>query len=237
MIVLAIDTCDPRGGVTILRDDEVLYSANHSSTEEYSSWLLPSVDRVLDMAGCRMPDVDAYGVASGPGSFTGVRIGLTTVKAWGEVYRKPIAAVSRLEAIAWQAWGGTEYVATFADARRGQVFGAVYKRSESELERIGDEMVMPPGRFVQAASELAAGERIAWAFTDAAPVFDTEEWKERARLKEGTELVSGYLDIAIGRIARNAVVAGRTTDALRLDANYVRRSDAEIFWKGAANGH
>lgn len=237
MIVLSIDTCDSRGGVSVLQDDKVLYCANHSSTEEYSSWLLPAVYQVLKKADCRMSDVDAYGVASGPGSFTGVRIGLTTVKAWGEVYRKPIAAVSRLEAIAWQAWGGTEYVAAFADAQRGQVFGAVYRRSEGELQRIGEEMVIPPGRFVQVASELTSGERIAWAFTDSDPVFNTEEWKEREKLNEGTELVSGYLDIAIARIARNAILAGRTTDALALDANYVRRSDAEIFWKGAAHGH
>ena len=96
---------------------------------------------------------------------------------------------------------------------------------------------MPPGSFVQVASELTAGERIAWAFTDADPMFDTQEWKERERLNEGTELVSGYLDIAIARIARNAVLTGGATDAMRLDANYVRRSDAEIFWKGAAHGH
>lgn len=237
MIVLAIDTCDSRGGVAVLRDDQVLYSANHSSAEEYSSWLLRTVDLVLQKASCRMSDVDAFGVASGPGSFTGVRIGLTTVKAWGEVYGKPIAAVSRLEAIAWQAWGGTKYVAAFADARRGQVFGAVYRRAESKLQRIGEEMVIPPGRFVQVAAELAGSEPIAWAFTDAEPVWDTEEWKERGKLNEGTELVSAYLDIAIARIARNEVLAGRATDALGLDANYVRRSDAEIFWKGAAHGH
>src|SRR5882762_4104478 len=110
-MVLAIDTCDSRGGVALLRGDELLGVSVHETTEDYSSWLLPAVDRVLKNAGIEMAEVDGYGVAAGPGSFTGVRVGWTMVKAWGEVYGKPIAAVARLEAVALQARGGTEYVA------------------------------------------------------------------------------------------------------------------------------
>lgn len=236
MIVLAIDTCDSRGSVALLRDDVALRYANHESGEDYSSWLLPAVEEVMKKAGVGMKEVDAFGAASGPGSFTGVRVGLTTVKAWGEVYGKPIVAVSRLETIASQAWGGTDYVASWADARRGQAFGAVYRRSENGLERLGDEMVIAPGKFVELAAELAGGERIAWASTDAECVFDTEEWKARENLKEGFEPVSCFLAIGIARRAAYEVVAGRFTDALGLDANYVRRCDAEISLKGAAHG-
>jgi tRNA threonylcarbamoyladenosine biosynthesis protein TsaB len=230
--VLAIDTCDSKGGVVVLRDDMTLALASHETEQDYSSWLLPAVSEVLKKAGVRMAEVDAFGVASGPGSFTGSRIGLTTVKAWGEVYGKPIVAVSRLELIAWHASGGTDYVASWADARRGQVFGAVYRRRENGLERVGDEMVMEPAKFLELASQLAGGEKIAWASGDAACMFEQKEWKAREELDEGFELVDGFLGIGIARMARNAVAAGRYTDALRLDANYVRRSDAEVFWKG-----
>ena len=234
VIVLAIDTCDSRGDVVLLRDDVALAMANHQTGEDYSSWLLPAVAEVLRKAGLEMRDVDVFAVASGPGSFTGSRIGLTTVKAWGEVYGKPIVAVSRLELIAWQAWGGTEYVASWTDARRGQVFGAVYRRKENGLERLGDEMVMEPGKFVEKAAQLAGGEKIAWASGDVDCMFEQKEWKAREVLNEGFELVSGFLGIAIARMARNAVTAGQFTDALALDANYVRRSDAEVLWKGNA---
>jgi tRNA threonylcarbamoyladenosine biosynthesis protein TsaB len=237
VIVLAIDTCDSRGSVALLRDDEASAIASHETEEDYSSWLLPAVGGVLKKAGLRREDVDVFAVAAGPGSFTGSRIGLTTVKAWGEVYGKPLVGVSRLELLAWQARGGTEYVASWADARRGQVFGAVYRRSVNGLERLGDEMVMEPGKFVEKAAELAAGESIAWASGDVDCMFEQKEWKAREELKEGFELVSGFLGIGIARMARNAVAAGRYTDALALDANYVRRSDAEVFWKGnAAHG-
>ena len=137
-----------------------------------------------------------------------------------------------MELIAWQAGGGTEYVASWADARRGQVFGAVYRRRENSLERIGDEMVMEPGKFVELAGKLAGGERIAWASGDVDCMFEKKEWKAREELNEGFEMVSGFLAIGIARMARNEVAAGRYTDALALDANYVRRSDAEVFWKG-----
>ena len=216
----------------MLRDDVALAMANHQSEEDYSSWLLPAVGEVLTKAGLTMGDVDILWVASGPGSFTGSRIGLTTVKAWGEVYGKPIVAVSRLELVAWHACGGTDYVASWADARRGQVFGAVYRRRGDSLERIGDESVMEPGKFIETAAELAGGERIAWASSDVECMFEQKEWKARKDLNEGFELVSGFLGVGIARMAAKAAELGRYTDTVSLDANYVRRSDAEVFWKG-----
>jgi tRNA threonylcarbamoyladenosine biosynthesis protein TsaB len=232
--VLAIDTCDVRGSVAVLREGALLQVVAHDSGEDYSSWLLPAVAKVLQAAGVTMADVDGYAVAAGPGSFTGVRVGLTTVKAWSEVYGKRIAAVSRLEAVAVQAGGGTPYVAAFVDAQRGQVFGAVYRRGGAGLERVGEEMVIPPGKFVESAAELAEGGSICWVTTDAECVLREEAWKARESRGEKVETVSRVLAPAIGRIGGAQLAAGRFTDALSLDANYVRRSDAEIFWKGGA---
>jgi tRNA threonylcarbamoyladenosine biosynthesis protein TsaB len=236
VIVLAIDTCDSQGSVAVLRDDALLQVAAHDSMEDYSVWLLPAVAQVLGRAGLRMGDVDAYAVACGPGSFTGVRVGLTTVKAWSEVYGKTIATVSRLEALAAEARAETPWVAAFADARREQVFGAVYRRSGAGLERVSEEMVIPPAGFVEAASELAKEGSIGWISTDAASVLREEAWKARERRGEKVEVVSSVLAPAIGRIGRAQLAAGRSTDALALDANYVRRSDAEVLWKDVA-GH
>lgn len=237
MIVLAIDTCDSRGSVGLFRNDEVCALVAHDTSEEYSSWLLAAVDRALAQTGLRMAEVDAYAAAAGPGSFTGVRVGLTTVKAWAEVYGKSVAAVSRLEAIAVQGHGRTEYVAAFTDAQRAQVFGAIYKRNGLGLNRIGDEMVIAPGKFVEKVVEVAGAEKIAWFSTDLDCLVNEEAWKRREKLGESLESVPAVLAPAIARIAFGQLAAGRFTDALGLDANYVRRSDAEIFWKGAAHGH
>jgi ribosomal-protein-alanine N-acetyltransferase len=91
---------------------------------------------------------------------------------------------------------------------------------------------MEPGNFIEKAVELAGGERMAWASSDMECMFDTKEWKARNELKEEFELVSGFLGLGIARMAAKAAAAGRFIDALTLDANYVRRSDAEVFWKG-----
>ena len=237
--MLSIDTCDSRGSVAVLDDDRVLSIWPHETREEYSSWLLPTVRRALESAGVRMRDVDGYAVAAGPGSFTGVRVGLTSVKAWAEVYGKPVAAVSRLEAFAAAANLTTSpHVAAFVDAQRGQIFGAVYRYGRSGLVKVGDEMVIAPARFVETAVELANGERIGWASPDAVLLTGEGTWREREKRGESVEQVSATLGGVLGRVGRRRLKEGKTTDALGLDANYVRRSDAELLWKGgAADGH
>lgn len=237
VIVLSIDTCDSRGSIALLRDDVAVALEPHESAEDYSSWLLPAVGRALAKGKVVLTQVGLFSVAVGPGSFTGLRVGLTTVKAWAEVFRRPVASVSRLEAVALQAWGGTEYVASAIDASRCQVFGAIYRRNSTGLSRLTDEMVIAPKHFLEHVAELAGGERVAWASPDPECLLDQPGWKERKERGDSFEPVSGSLPIAIARIGVREYEAGRTTDALGLDANYVRRSDAEIFWKGAAHGH
>lgn len=238
MIVLSIDTCDPSGSIAVVRDDLVVGAAAHDTPEEYSSWLLPAVEDLLKRAGFRMTDMDAFAAASGPGSFTGVRVGLTTVKAWGEVYRKPIVGVSRLKAIAVEGWGEPGYIAAWFDAHRGQVFGAVYKSSDSELVRVGDEMVIAPEKFLEAVTEITGGDKVTWASANPESLFEDAEVQRRRRVGEEFKSVPGLLAGQIGALAARELASGRFTDPLGLDANYVRRSDAEIFWKGgAAHGH
>jgi tRNA threonylcarbamoyladenosine biosynthesis protein TsaB len=237
VIVLAIDTCDSRGSVAVLRDEAVLGVVVHSSNEDHSTWLLPAVSEALQGSGLGMEDVGAYAVAAGPGSFTGVRVGLTTVKAWAEVYGRPIVAVSRLRVLAGEVSDGAPFVAAFADGQRKQVFGAIYRRSEAALALLGEEMVIAPGRFIETATELAGTGKIAWVSTDAECVLSEEGWKGRESRGEKIARVSNVLAPMIGRMGLVELAAGRITDALKLDANYVRRTDAEASWKdGAAHG-
>jgi tRNA threonylcarbamoyladenosine biosynthesis protein TsaB len=238
VLVLSVDTCDLRGSVALLEDACIVGLLPHETKEEYSSWLLPSANEVLKKAGFDMGDVGGYAAAAGPGSFTGVRVGLTTVKAWAEVYGKPVAAVSRLEAIARQASGAGSYVAAFLDAQRGQVFGSLYRREGTRWSIVGEEMVIAPGKFVETAAGLAGQEKISWVSPDASLLAAEAAWRKREELGDSVEQASSTLAAIIGRIGLQRFEEGKATDALGLDANYVRRSDAEIFWKGGtAHGH
>jgi tRNA threonylcarbamoyladenosine biosynthesis protein TsaB len=231
VFLVALDTCDRNGSVALLRDGQVLCVAPHSTSEDYSSWLLPAVRDLLTPARLALADLHAYAVAAGPGSFTGVRVGLTTVKAWSEVYNRGIAVVSRLHAIAAQASANVPYVAAFADARRGQVFGALYSRGSNGLERIGDEMVIAPGKFLTFATQTAGSDPILWISPDPQSLVETQDWLARRNLGDNIEKASPVLAPLIGQLGYQLALDNRLTDALALDANYVRRSDAEIFWQ------
>lgn len=219
--------------MAVLRDEAVLAVLAHESSEDYSSWLLRGVQGALAAAGVNMREVEVYAVASGPGSFTGLRIGLTTVKAWSEVYGRPIAAVSRLEALGVQVRGDAPFVAAFVDGQRGQVFGALYRRSGGQLKAVEDEMVVAPVKFLEWVAERSGGERVAWVSSDPERVTQEEKWMEREKAGECVEIVSGILAPMIGRIGHQRALQNRLTEAAALDANYLRRSDAEHFWKDA----
>jgi tRNA threonylcarbamoyladenosine biosynthesis protein TsaB len=234
VLLLSIDTCDARGSVAVLRDRDILQTEAHDSVEDYSSWLLPAVDRVLSACGLALSEVDAFVAASGPGSFTGLRVGLTTVKAWAEVFGKPVAGVSRLQGLGFQYAGDAHRVAAFIDARRGQLFGALFGRVNGTLICLGDQMVIDPARFVQYVAASASGQRVAWVSLDADLIVDTPQWRERAALGEQIQSVTPVLAPTIGLLGFDALTEGRAVDVLALDANYVRRSDAEIFAKTGA---
>jgi tRNA threonylcarbamoyladenosine biosynthesis protein TsaB len=234
VLLLALDTCDANGSIAVLRDEAVLESSAHAAGKDYSSWLLPAVQEILDKARTELKNLDFFAVASGPGSFTGVRIGLTTVKAWAEVYRRPIAAVSRLEALATMASDQSDYVAAVTDAHRGQVFGALYQRLAGALESVGDETVLSPERFLAGAADTAGSGRIAWISTEPNCITASALWVARRDAGEAVQHFSMPLAPAIGRLGYHRLLQRRLINGLVLDANYVRRSDAEIFWKSGA---
>src|SRR6516164_3721654 len=124
MRFLLVDTADSRGSVALVRDDRPESVEAHPADSNYSSWLLPAVRRLLLNSGLSLAALDGYAVCSGPGSFTGLRVGLTTVKAWAEVCNRPIASVSRLEALAAvqsaEQPGAAPLVAAYLDAQRDQ---------------------------------------------------------------------------------------------------------------------
>jgi tRNA threonylcarbamoyladenosine biosynthesis protein TsaB len=234
MIVLAIDTCEARGSIAVLKDNAMLHAVPHAVPEEYSSWLLPAVDSALEIAEITLAEVDLFAAASGPGSFTGVRIGLTTVKAWSEVFSKPIVAVSRLEAVSAQSQSTAHCVASFIDAQRDQIFGALYRRAEGGLALVGEEMVASPDVFVEWVDKRASGNEVAWISTDPDSLSKHPAWQTRAARGDKIQRVPCILAPLIGKMSFQRALNGNVLDALSVDANYVRRSYVEVFQKGPA---
>lgn len=236
MITLAIDTSEARGSVSLVRDGVRLCGTKHEDGSDYSGWLLPAVNQILAEAGVTLEDVELLAVATGPGSFTGLRVGLTTVKAWAEVYGKRVVGVPRLDALARSVSTGAGLLAACYDAQRGQLFAALFQRTAGGLQRQGPELVATPEEFVEFVDHAAGGEAVRWVSLDPEQIRSIE--RLQARLRQGDELTAGNLELAptIGLLAEESASRGQFSDPLTLDANYVRRSDAEIFWKGASTG-
>jgi tRNA threonylcarbamoyladenosine biosynthesis protein TsaB len=240
MLILAIDTSTRTGSVALLRDDHVLDEVSSREETPYSTRLFTDLQLLQSMTHFRMDEIAVFAVASGPGSFTGLRVGLTAVKAWAEVYGKQIAAVSGLEAIATQteALGGVRaesevIISPFLDARRGQLFGSSYRwRAKSRcLELIGEESILSAEEFlVSAAANSVSGQAVLVSPTpEVIPAGLLQQQLPGACI----EAVSGVLAPMIGRLGFARANRGELVDALHLDANYVRRSDAENAWKDA----
>jgi tRNA threonylcarbamoyladenosine biosynthesis protein TsaB len=181
-----------------------------------------------------MKEIDVFAVASGPGSFTGLRVGLTAVKAWAEVHQKPIAAMSALEAIAAQSTATSEVISPFLDARRGLIFGSNYRKGAGAspiLARMGEEAILTAEEFLGLV-KLNPGATPA-VLVSPTPNVLPSNLMESILPGARVEQVSSSLAPMIGRLAFDRANRGLFVDPVGLDANYLRRPDAEVLWKDA----
>lgn len=258
VLILCLDTSSPAGSVAILRDETTLGVISTRAEENYSSRIFRHLEFLLTDLPLKLADFDLFAVSAGPGSFTGLRVGLTAVKGWAEVYGKPVVGVSTLEAVAFQARAGSTVLVPALDAQRGQMYFGVYRTAASGLALEGEEYVVTPEEFAEQLGALAhrrgangkqgdnsshrhsAGNSEAGngggAFTIVTPDASVVELASRLTPQFSTEfvgldIVSSVLAPSIGRIAHVRALRGDVSDALTLDANYVRRTDAEMRWK------
>jgi tRNA threonylcarbamoyladenosine biosynthesis protein TsaB len=234
MLLLAVDTADRAGGLAVLNDGRLIGEISTASDEGYSSRLFRQLEFLLRELHVEIGQFDVYAVNAGPGSFTGLRVGLAAVKAWAEVFSKPIVAVSGLEAVAIQAHPASdELIAPILDARRGQVYAALYRVRDARLVAEEPEQVSTAEEFLaQLASHSDSGKI---RFISPGPAVlqpALERWAASHHAISPTiESASPALAPMVGKLAFERAARGQFTDSLRLDANYVRRSDAELLWK------
>jgi tRNA threonylcarbamoyladenosine biosynthesis protein TsaB len=229
MLVLAVDTSGIMGSLAVVRDGDILGVVSTSSDEAYSSRMFRQLEFLLAELKVGLPAFDLYAVTAGPGSFTGLRVGLAAVKGWAEVYGRPIAAVSALEAVAVQALAKEGMVAAILDGRRGQIFGALYAVESGGMRELVPACVLDATEFL-AVVEGHVGVGLLTIATTRPQLF--EGVLTKSSLARATVVrVSPVLAPSVARIGIERALRGELTNALELDANYIRRSDAEVLWK------
>ena len=128
MIVLAIECSTASGGVAIVQDGLLIGSVNFSTTTLYSQRLLPSLQWLLERCGIEPGSIGGLGVSTGPGSFTGLRIGISAIKGLAYAWQIPVAGIGTMEALALRAaTGESRQVCTILDARQGELFAGLFR--------------------------------------------------------------------------------------------------------------
>ncbi|TFJ91530.1 tRNA (adenosine(37)-N6)-threonylcarbamoyltransferase complex dimerization subunit type 1 TsaB [Lentibacillus salicampi] len=139
MNILAMDTSNQILGVALLKDGQLIGDITTNIKKNHSVRLMPAVNQLMHEVNMTPTELDKIVVAKGPGSYTGVRIGLTTAKSMAWSLDIPVVGVSSLEALAWQGRFYDAYICPFFDARRGLVFTGLYQTKDNKLELVDDE--------------------------------------------------------------------------------------------------
>lgn len=219
-LLLALDTTHEFGSLALVRGGETLEEAAVHAPDGFAHVLFGELQNLLNRQNVVLGDIDGFASASGPGSFTGVRIGLSCIKGLAEACGKPALAVSNLQALA--SFGTAVRRAALIDARRGQVYAAVYNAANEIVE---PEVVTGLGAW-RAAFPEADLQLVSADFAPFEQAMAASRFAQASRVTAPRALAA-----AIGQIASRRLCAGETGDPAALDANYVRRSDAELFWK------
>lgn len=217
MHVLAVDTTTPRGSLAVVSDQGVLAEARVTTSDGHSRWLLPAADAVLRGLGLEAAAMDAFAVTTGPGSFTGLRVGLATVQGLALASGRPCIGLSTLDVLALTAPGREGAIVALMDAFRGEVYACVYDGRGQALRpaRVGAlEAILPevpPGAAFVGDAAVSLRERIAALRPDAS--FPEPQLHLAAPL--------GCAGLALAR-------AGSTVPASRLRPLYLRGADVRV---------
>jgi tRNA threonylcarbamoyladenosine biosynthesis protein TsaB len=143
MKVLAIETSTAKLGVAIVSDEGVEVEYNHKATNEHAALLLPVVDELIKRSGIALNTMDGFCVSLGPGSFTGLRIGVTTVKGLAYAANKPVVGVPTLDVIAHNAVYYPGLICPIIDAKKGKVYAGFYMARDGQITKMHDYVLAP----------------------------------------------------------------------------------------------
>lgn len=245
-LILAIETASRAGSVALARGPEILSSAEGNAAESHSISLLETLENILQLAGVKLSDIDLFAAASGPGSFTGLRIGLATTKALAVCTGRKCVGVSTLAAIAHAA-GESEHTIGLLPAGRGELFAQLFAVSSAGVQPLDSPVHLAPAAVTAKYSELKrailAGEG-AHLYAEVLGL-STNDSEFRISSESSLQVESSrpsserprvwtlaprcdQLAASIAALALNDYRCGNVLDPDELRAVYIRPSDAEI---------
>ena len=224
MIILAVDTSTPTGSVAVLDGDAVLAEVTVTSQETHAKRLVSAIDATLGKTDKTVADCDGFAVATGPGSFTGLRIGVSTAKGLGFATGKPVAGVSTLDALVYQFPSFPYLICPILDARKGQIYTALYESAgHMKWRRVVEDCAVEPEAWLKQVGDpcLFVGD-------------GTSVYAELITSSLGSlaHFAPAYMNTVrgsvVGYIGMKQILEDRTTGVEQLVPYYIRKPDAEI---------
>ena len=228
MPILAIDTATMVSSVAVADKDRLLAELTVQTRLTHSETLLPHVEQVLKMAGVEKAALDGVAVSLGPGSFTGLRIGLAAAKAIAYGLDIPIFGIPTTEALAWHYPVPGVAVVPFIDAQKGNVYSAVYQWQEEGFAEISPVQVYT----MEEALELCGAQPVhVLAVGDMAVkrLAGREDLPSNVQVPPPHVVMPRAANVAMAGLKRLA--AGQEDSVMNLEPVYIRRSEAEVLWE------
>lgn len=228
MKILAIDTSTMFGGVAVMESDRLIIETRLNVKSTHSERLMTEIAHCLKQSGLNVSDIDVFAVAIGPGSFTGLRIGLSTVKGFSYATGKPVVSVPTLEALAWN-FPYTMYPAcTMLDARKKEVYAALFKYEDKDFIKLISETSAKPEEFMRNSLLTMNYDKFLFVGEGAILYRDkiTGIMGGKAIFPPPEKMVPSPANIAL--IGIRKALNGEFSEPVGLTPIYIRKSEAEI---------
>ena len=226
MKILAVDTATLSCSAAIVDNGLVCAELTTVNNQTHSKHLMNMIDTVCDISGLKIADMDGFAVTRGPGSFTGLRIGISTVKGLAWSLNKPVVGISSLDALAWPCAPGAYLVCTLLDARKHEVYYCRYHFQDGELKKEGIEQFVVPTEVINDIREPCL-------FVGNGATLYKEEILEKlgelaffAGWNQNSIRASSVAGLSLNRFIHH-----QTDDVALLVPHYIRKSDAELHRK------
>lgn len=225
--LLAIETSTMLGGIAVIEDDTLIAESRMNIKATHSGRIMTEIDMALRGAGLTLDAIDVFGIAAGPGSFTGLRVGLSTLKGLSYAARKKVVSVSTLEAFAWNIPFSLHLVCPLLDARRKEVYAAVFEWYGDGFRKIIGERTLNIDSLLRAVSE-DSGKSVVFLGEGALLYRDRIEAAlgEKAFFGAPQDMVPSPANVA--HLCMKRARDGLFDDPAQLVPSYMRKSEAEL---------
>lgn len=232
--MLALDTATPTLSVALLEDGRVVVEHNECSRRRHAESLVPVIDSLLKEQGLRPDKLGAIACGNGPGSFTGLRIGLSTAKGLAHAQGLQLICVSTLDILAAAVYFPGGLVVPLLDAKQGHIYAAFYADTGEPLKPLTGYVALPPQEVAREAARLAGGKEVA-VCGDGVPICREDLAAAGVKVRELPNEFNYPRAGVLGRIAGARLQAGERGDPAAAEPLYVRRAAAELAREAREN--